>query len=169
MLRKSSSIGHQTGATMIEVMVALFLLAVGLLGTLALQNSSQRSNQSAMFSSVAIVLARDMANRIGANNNQFTTADDALYADIDTANVSGAATTCNADCNQATIKTMDEGQWAEEIKTRLPAGRGTVAIDANGVHEVTVMWDDHRTGATGTNCGGNPDVDLTCVKLEFRL
>ncbi|GAA6150699.1 type IV pilus modification protein PilV [Pseudoteredinibacter isoporae] len=169
MLRKSAVIDRQSGATMIEVMVALFLLAVGLLGTLALQNSGQRSNQSAMFSSVAIVLARDMANRIGANNNQFTTADDGLYDNIDTESVSGSATVCNVDCNQATIKTMDEGQWAEEIKSRLPAGRGTVAINADGVHEVTVMWDDQLTGASGTACGGNPDVDLTCVKLEFRL
>lgn len=169
MLIKSAKKNRQSGATMIEVMVALFLLAVGLLGTLALQNSGQRSNQSAMFSSVAIVLARDMANRIGANNNQFTTADDGLYNNIDTADVGGSTTVCSVDCSPAVIKTMDTGQWADEIKRRLPAGRGTVEINPDGVHEVIVMWDDQLTGASGTDCNGNPDVDLTCVKLEFRL
>ncbi|WP_299771486.1 type IV pilus modification protein PilV [uncultured Pseudoteredinibacter sp.] len=160
---------RQTGTTMIEVMVALFLLAVGLLGTLALQNSSQRSNQSAMFSSSAIVLARDMANRINANNNVFSAADDNLYDNIDTESHSGSATVCSVDCDQATIKTMDAGQWAEEIKSRLPSGRGTVEIDDNGVHEVIVMWDDQLTGASEVGCGGNPKTDLTCVRLEFRL
>jgi len=166
---KSPLFKRQAGATMIEVMVALFLLAVGLLGTLALQNSSQRSNQSAMFSSVAIVLARDMANRINANNNTFSTADDNLYDSIDTENISGSATVCSVDCDQATIKTMDTGQWAEEIKSRLPAGRGTIDINDDGVHEVIVMWDDQLTGASQVGCGGNPETDLTCVKLEFRL
>ncbi|MCV6621280.1 MAG: type IV pilus modification protein PilV [Cellvibrionaceae bacterium] len=160
---------RQSGATMVEVLVALFLLAIGLLGALALQNSSQRSNQSAMFSSVAIVLARDMANRINANNNQFSNDDNNLYDNIDTQNFSGSAVECSLDCDQATIKTMDEGIWAQEIRSRLPAGRGMVAIDDNGVHEVTVMWDDQLTGATGADCGGNPEVDLTCVTLEFRL
>ncbi len=169
MLRQYPLKQRQLGATMIEVLVALFLLAVGLLGTLSLQNTGQRSNQSAMFSSVAIVLARDMANRIGANNNQFTTDDDALYGGIDTENVTGTATTCSVDCDQSTIKIMDEGQWAEEIKGRLPGGRGTVSIDDDGVHLVTVMWDDQLTGATQTGCDGDPKVDLTCVKLEFRL
>lgn len=166
---KSPLHNRQAGATMIEVMVALFLLAVGLLGTLALQNSSQRSNQSAMFSSVAIVLARDMANRINANNNAFSTADDKLYDKFDTEAQSDAPTVCSVDCDQETIMTMDKGQWAEEIKSRLPAGRGTVNIDDKGVHHVVVMWDDQLTGATELGCGGNPETDLTCVKLEFRL
>ena len=169
MLRQYPLKQRQIGATMIEVLVALFLLAVGLLGTLSLQNSGQRSNQSAMFSSVAIVLARDMANRIGANNNQFTTADDTLYSDVDTESESGPVTTCLVDCDQATIRTMDAGQWAEEIKSRLPGGRGTVSINDDGVHMVTVMWDDQLTGASEVGCGGDPKVDLTCVELEFRL
>ncbi|WP_299976806.1 type IV pilus modification protein PilV [uncultured Pseudoteredinibacter sp.] len=166
---KSPLHNRQSGATMIEVMVALFLLAVGLLGTLALQNSSQRSNQSAMFSSVAIVLARDMANRINANNNAFSADDDNLYDSVDTDDISGAATVCTVGCDQAAIKTMDTGQWAEEVKSKLPAGRGTVDINDDGVHEVIVMWDDQLTGASQIGCGGNPDTDLTCVKLEFRL
>ena len=30
---------------------------------------------------------------------------------------------------------------------------------------VTVMWDDDGTGANGTNCGPDPEVDLTCYTL----
>ena len=159
----------QQGATMIEVMVALFLLAIGLLGMLSLQNTSQRSNQSAMFSSVAVVLARDMANRIIANDDSSSVNDDAIYDDIDTNDVTGTTTECTANCNQGAVLEMDKGQWAQAIRTQLPAGRGMVDVNGNGVHMVTVMWDDQRTGATGTDCSGNAENDLTCVRLEFRL
>ncbi|MCV6627615.1 MAG: type IV pilus modification protein PilV [Cellvibrionaceae bacterium] len=160
---------NQRGATLMEVLVALFLMAIGLLGMLSLQNSSQRSNQSAMFSSTAVVLARDMANRIMANDDQFDDSDNGRYANIDTASVDGSADGCSNQCDGAQILNADVNAWAGQLRKQLPAGRGRVDINATGVHIVTVMWDDQLTGADGTDCGGNPKVDLSCVKLEFRL
>jgi len=29
------------------------------------------------------------------------------------------------------------------------------------------MWDDEGTGATGTNCGKDPAVDLTCYRVTL--
>ena len=39
-----------------------------------------------------------------------------------------------------------------------------ITVGADGLL-ITVMWDDDGTGATGTNCGDNPEVDLTCYTL----
>jgi len=51
----------------------------------------------------------------------------------------------------------------------LPSGQGTVSGGgANSVFTITVMWDDARTGATGTNCSGDTTVDLTCFTLSTR-
>ena len=33
---------------------------------------------------------------------------------------------------------------------------------------IQVYWDEERTGATGTNCGPNHDVDLSCVQLILQ-
>lgn len=160
---------RQGGASMIEVMVALFLLAIGLLGMLSLQNASQRSNQSAMYSSVAVLLARDMANRITANDDPYITTDNGRYNDIDSKDETGSVPTCNSNCGNTQVLNVDVGIWSQYVKTQLPAGRGTVDVDANGVHQIIVMWDDQLTGADEIGCGGDPATDLTCVTLEIRL
>jgi len=158
----------QRGATMIEVMVALFLLAIGLLGVLSLQNTSQRSNQSAMYSSVAVLLARDMANRLSVYDDPFVDTDDKDFDNTDTDSINGASS-CSSNCNKGAVLNMDKGAWAQAVKTRLPGGRGTINVTNEGVHQVVVMWDDLLTGADETGCGGDPATDLTCVTLEFRL
>jgi type IV pilus assembly protein PilV len=48
----------------------------------------------------------------------------------------------------------------------LPSGRGQVTGNAN-LLIITVMWDDEGTGATGTGCGGNAQVDLTCYSVPL--
>ena len=56
-----------TGFTLIEVLIAMIILAVGLLGLAGLQATSLRNNQSAYNRSVATQLAYDIADRMRAN------------------------------------------------------------------------------------------------------
>ena len=56
-----------TGFTLIEVLIAMLVLAVGLLGLAALQASSLRNAQSAYNRSLATELAYDLADRMRAN------------------------------------------------------------------------------------------------------
>ena len=46
----------------------------------------------------------------------------------------------------------------------MPKPNLLIAATADGLL-VSVMWDDEGTGATGTNCGTDPNVDLTCYSL----
>lgn len=156
------------GSTMVEMLVALFILAVGLLGALALQMGSVRSNQSAVFASEAQVLAVNMVDRIMAYNNVLITSDDDDYDLIDTV-APGADPAClDVGCTAAQQRASDIFVWANELTTRLPGGRGTVSYLA-GIYTVLVMWDRDITGADNVGCGGNPKVDLTCFQMEFGL
>ncbi len=56
-----------TGFTLIEVLIAMLVLAVGLLGLAGLQATSLRNNQSAYNRSQATQLAYDLADRMRAN------------------------------------------------------------------------------------------------------
>lgn len=158
------------GSTMVEMLVALFILAVGLLGALALQMGSVRSNQSAVFASEAQILAVNMVDRIMAYNNVLITTDDGDYDGIDT-DTPGADPACIAvGCTTAQQRSYDVFTWANELTSRLPGGRGTVNFSAAaGIYTVLVMWDRDVTGAANVGCGGNPQVDLTCFQLEFGL
>lgn len=161
--------GPQSGSSLIEVMVALFLLGIGLLGILAMQNNGQRSNQSALFYTQAMVLAEDMAGRISAADDPLDDSDDNSYDSLDTSTVTSSnAPSCSAGCSKAQLLKLDEAEWADAVSTSLPSGRGLVDYDEK-IYTITLMWDDQLTGAAGTDCGGNPEVDLLCTTIQVSL
>lgn len=59
----------QTGSSLVETMVSLFVLAIGLLGTLAMQTKSVQHNQNSYSFSQALVLASDLSERLRTAEN----------------------------------------------------------------------------------------------------
>ena len=60
----------QAGYLMIEVLITMFILAVGLLGVVGLQARAQQAETDSYQRTQALVLLRDMAARINANHEQ---------------------------------------------------------------------------------------------------
>ncbi len=152
----------QQGVSLIESMIALIVISVGLLGIAALQLTAMSQNSSALNHSQAVWIAYDISDRVRANsgNGQFN-----AYAGIDTNNSYNQDCLSQA-CTPQQMMTADAADWITMMNT-LPGGRGMITNTATGLR-VTVMWDDEGTGATGTNCGNNPDVDLTCFSVELQ-
>jgi type IV pilus assembly protein PilV len=61
----------------------------------------------------------------------------------------------------------DMYEWNQSLAT-LPAGQGSITALGGGLYTITVMWDEQRNGATGTNCDPNDDSDLRCVSLTTQ-
>ncbi len=60
-------------------------------------------------------------------------------------------------------------EWNTQNAALLPSGQGTVTgAGAGSVFTVTVMWDDTRSGKTGTGCDPNNTDDLKCFRITFR-
>jgi type IV pilus assembly protein PilV len=147
----------QQGVTLVEAMIALLVISIGLLGIASLQLTAMSQNTSSLNHSQAVWYAYNMSDRIRANMTEFDN-----YDGIDTSN--GYAQDCSSGpCSTDQMLVADAADWAAML-TSLPAGRGIVTSNADGLL-VTVMWDDEGTGATGTNCGADPAVDLTCYTL----
>ncbi|HHQ69377.1 MAG TPA: type IV pilus modification protein PilV [Halothiobacillaceae bacterium] len=70
------SIQQQRGITLLEVLIAVLVLAIGLIGTAAMQNKSLALNHGAYLESQATNLAYDIADRMRANR---TAAKDGKY------------------------------------------------------------------------------------------
>lgn len=62
-----SGLKAQKGMTMLEVLIAVMVLSVGLLGVAGLQTTNLRNSQSAHQRTMAVLLASGMAERIRAN------------------------------------------------------------------------------------------------------
>jgi len=150
---------HQQGLTIIEAMAALLVISIGLLGIAGLQLTAMQQNSSALHQSKAVWAGYAMADRIRANNIRF-----ADYSGIDTNNTY-TQDCMSTSCNHDQLVTADAAEWATTVSV-LPGGRGQVT-STDDLLIVTVMWDDEGTGATGTDCSGNAQVDLTCYSVTL--
>jgi len=157
------------GFTLVEVMVALVIFSIGLLGLAGLQASGIRSNNLSMSRSMAMIQAYNIADRIRANAAGMANGD---YDNV-TTTIGGAPTSCIANqCTPDQLAAFDIWEWNNFNKKLLPKGRGTVTRINPApatLFRITVMWDEDRTGATGENCSGNSAVDLKCYTMTVEF
>lgn len=145
------------GFTLIEVLIAVVILSVGLLGLAGLQATSLRNNHSAYLRSQATTLAYDIIDRMRTNKTVAQGVPGG-YALALTASPPAPPTppAClGAPCDSAQLATFDLNNWIQSIITVLPLGAGGVVTVGNVV-TVTVAWDDNRNGL-------NTDPDETFV------
>ncbi len=157
---------NQQGVSLIESMIALIVISVGLLGIAALQLTAMGQNSSALNHSQAVWISYNISDRIRANNNQVNPLNSQFlqYSGIDTNQDYNQECLTQA-CTAQQMMTADATDWVT-MMSALPGGRGRITPTANGLL-VTVMWDDEGTGASGINCGNDPEVDLTCYSVEL--
>lgn len=166
--RRCVPAGRAAGFSLLEVLIAILVSSVGLLGLAALQTTGLRTSHSSYLTTQAVQFANEMVDRMRANMDGVNDGDyDALAYPGP-----GAAPSCvggPAGCADAgDMAQNDHHEWQTALSDTLPAGRGQVT-GAGGWFTITVMWDNHRTGAVGTGCGNDPQVDLTCYSLTVRM
>jgi len=129
------------GFTLLEVLVALLVLSVGLLGLAGLQTFSLRNNTSAFQRSQAVVLAYDALDRMRGNRDQATLGAGSLY---NTAFADSPATVdCSTICTSANVARHDVAAWKADV-ARLPGGEGQITIGADNKATIEVRWSDNR-------------------------
>jgi len=127
----------QSGFTLLEVLVAMLVMAIGLLGLAGLTTSSMRNNLSASHRTQATWMAYDIVDRMRANRTSAVTG---AYA-----TPMGAAANCSATVPTGTVPVQDIAAWKNQLACALPAGNGSIAVDANTkVATVLIQWDDSR-------------------------
>ncbi|KIZ51181.1 pilus assembly protein PilV [Pseudomonas oryzihabitans] len=144
---------RQRGATLIEVLIAMFILAIGLLGLAGLQAVSTQSNQGAYYRSQATVLASDIVERMRANREM------ALAGNYTT---SSFPTSSNTHAVEGTQDKRDLAEWLNNLANSLPQGTGTIVTDSNIV-TVSIRWDDGRGRIKSAN---ETSDQLTARKTE---
>jgi type IV pilus assembly protein PilV len=154
----------QGGFTLLEVLIALLVLSIGLLGLAALQTTGLRSNQMASMRTLATQFAYEITDRMRANPDGVG---DSEYV-ITTAQAPAATSATGTALNDLTA-------WRNNV-ARLPNGTssisqcdtGTVPACPQLTHVVTVFWDENRSGAAATNnCPPLSAADMRCYRLLF--
>jgi type IV pilus assembly protein PilV len=130
----------QRGFSLVEVLVALLVLAIGLLGLATLQTVGIKFNQESYLRSQAVLIAYDIIDRIRAN----PAAKSAGSYDSVTTSATYTAPTCTGavNCTTSQIVTYDLANWKARIASTLPAGTG--AISTSGTRRtVTITWKEN--------------------------
>jgi type IV pilus assembly protein PilV len=133
----------QAGFGIVEVMVALVVLSVGMLGIASLYVTTLQSSNSAVSRMQAVNLASDIADRIRANRFAGET-----YA-------TGTATAQNCagvnDCDQDEMAQNDLFLWQRQLDAFLPSHAAPVIQYVEGTattpdtYTITLSWTEGRS------------------------
>ena len=170
---------QQAGYLMIEVLITMFILAVGLLGVVGLQARAEQAETDSYQRTQALILAQDMADRISANRTVAFDTTTSPYVIATTAPLgTGSAKDCSA---PATTADIDLCAWSNALigaaesyggtcdtsaaTTRgancagtLLNARGCITSPATHVYLIQVVWQGMTPGYAPPGsvlCGAN--------------
>lgn len=156
---------YQQGFTMLEVLIAVVVLSIGLLGLASLQATSLRLNQQALMRSQEAHLVYDMIDRMRANMSAVNAGNYDLptlptSSDTDCTSYTGTTTGCTV----AAMAAQDYFEWNAAITAALAGGEGIVCLDSTpqdgadsanpdcdntgNMFAAKLWWDDDRDTAT---------------------
>lgn len=188
---KSMRINHlQSGASLIEVLVAILLLSFGMLALGAMLSFAVQAPKLSSYRSTATILASSHIERIRANHSGFSNevykkslGESAWsFNEIDSA----YATDCTyPNCTEQSLAEMDDTSTRRSIRAALPAGDMMVTCDtstcsASSYGNLWIVWQEPKIFESADpfsesdNCPGEVKAIYTsppprCLYVRFKV
>jgi type IV pilus assembly protein PilV len=158
---------QHNGFALIEVLISVFVLALGVIGVAGMQLTALRTTQQSAFQSTALQLASEMADRMRANDKQVKLGGkdnpflNVAYPPADGKHKAPNKFCYSDDCSAEELAKFDIYEWEKRVKAALPGGRALICRDAT-------PWDAAK-GALTWNCdAGTGDSASFVIKLGWR-
>ncbi|MFV0478310.1 MAG: type IV pilus modification protein PilV [Parahaliea sp.] len=161
----------QEGFTLIEVLVAVLILSVGVLGVAAMQVMSVEANRGAFYRSQALHIGAEILDAIRANPSARTNYVVGINKDSSTGMAAISDPGCAASamgCSAEDMAKVDLREWANhfinvdgmsDYRPTLPGGNAQIQMDGD-LFTVTVGWrqrvfdDDDSDGGKARSVSG---------------
>lgn len=155
--------GRQRGVTLVEMMVAVVILSIGLLGIAGLQAATSKYKINTWARSAVSTLVSDLSERIRVNPDvaggnfvigipdtetpsQYQMADDwntQQSADLKAALASAKkCDSAETACTARERVVYDLAAWRSKVREQLPQGAALISGGRNSGFNVTMMWFD---------------------------
>jgi type IV pilus assembly protein PilV len=148
-----------TGASLVEILVTLFVLGFGILGTAGLQMKAKRANLEARQRVTASALAQDIVERMRVNPTELATYTNAGAGRTITA-VALTPQSCVSDCTTAQLAQHDLYEWGQALAG---ATERVGAANAGGLPGITacILGPDGGAGDYGIAVAWRGQVGLS--------
>lgn len=126
----------QEGFSLLEVLIALVVLAVGLLGLALLQTMNLRYTKSAEQRTKAVNLAGSIMDAMRTNRSELAAyaVEESAFDDVDPSDGCGGATSLDAESNLE--------NWMCEVREALgPEATGSITVNGSSVR-VEIQWSE---------------------------
>ncbi|MBW8364972.1 MAG: type IV pilus modification protein PilV [Rhizobium sp.] len=158
-------VSRQAGFTLLEVLIALLVISIGLLGIAGMQALAINNTSIARVQSLAALQAASLASAMQANEAYWTngslvttTVNGAVLGD---ATLNGQAVDCStAVCTPVQMASWDLKQWGTALQNLLPGGNGVInctnVVGTPITCTINVIWQEKNVAlnaATGTEAG----------------
>lgn len=156
-----------TGFTLTEVLIALVVLSIGLLGLASLQTTSLKKSNDAYLASVAGTQANDIIDRMRANFGEaksggYTTSSSTKAGSSNLGCLGGvpnkagtAGDSGTTSCTTTQMSLNDLYEWQTNLATLLPEGKGNICLSNN-------------PGNIGSSVNCNSQGDVYVIMISWR-
>ena len=137
----------QRGISLIESLVAIVVMALGILGVLGVQMRTLTDTQTTVYRAQAIRLIEDLSERMKTNPNALANINN-YVSDFSDEPTPGD---CSDGCSHSDQAAYDLALWKQAIKTQLPLGKASVFLAAGETDDanrrqlgVMVAWRENE-------------------------
>ena len=155
---------RQRGISLIESLVAVVVMALGILGIVGVQMRTLTDTSTAVRRAQAIRLIEDLGERMRANPNALAN----LNSYVSNFGATPAVGSCASGCDQAALTTYDVAVWKRAVRDTLPLGQAEIFIPPAEIGPaaagqgrplgIMIAWRENEGQGRKTN-----DIDATKV------
>lgn len=176
---------NSRGFTLLEILIALVISSIGLLGIVGLQAAALNYQSNTYLRTIAMLQAEDIADRMRANMGGVTAGNYNVPASSGSEDLSCLGQTgagkynSNQSCDNASMADHDIFEWKANVASSLPNGAGVVCIDSTpsdgnpsavacdntgtDLYTVKIWWDEREANTTA-----NADLSTHQLVITFQ-
>lgn len=166
-------LARERGVTLLESLVAILVVALGILGILAMQMRTLSDTQTAVRRAQAVRLIEDMSERMMVNPNALLNINDYVSGYAKKAQDYEESDCFSAACTPAQQATYDLWQWKTTVEGTLPGGQASIflapgeTVDANRRQlGVMVAWRENESALTKAQSDDDPFSALDAINAS---
>ncbi|MEQ8660586.1 MAG: type IV pilus modification protein PilV [Gammaproteobacteria bacterium] len=149
------------GMTLVEVLIAIVIFAIGLLGIAALQVAGLRYTKGSQTRALAAMQAENMIDRMRANTTGVT---QGFYQTPGVESVDCGA----ANCTPAELAAWDWNRWLGETRQALGVRRDDGGLNTDATVNATICIDSTPDDGTAGAWACDNSGEFFAIKMEWR-